>query len=339
MSATTTAASLEHVIGPEGLFVLNVRDGTVRLRGTDGDAVRVTDSDGDPADHFLVERGEGSLALRAVKGLRIRVGKGHGSGRSRLEVQVPRMATLVVESTRADVTGEDVAGEQRYQTVSGDIDLDRVRGLVTIDAVSGDVRLNASGALRLRARTVSGDLAARAGRLDETIIATTSGDVSIAGELTPDGDHRIETVSGDTLLALVGGARIELSTVTGDIDANVPHRTEGGRDRRVLIVGDGRARLSARSMSGDVRIVRPRPFESGPDGAAEPVSPAPPAPPAEPGSTPSRDPSDAAIAAAYEEARLGILRSLERGEIDVVEAGRRLEALDTADVPGSDTDV
>jgi hypothetical protein len=35
------------------------------------------------------------------------------------------------------------------------------------------------------------------------------------------------------------------------------------------------------------------------------------------------------IAVAYEEARLRILRSLERGEIDVAEAGRRLEALDS----------
>ncbi|HEY6012664.1 MAG TPA: hypothetical protein VIU37_01605, partial [Candidatus Limnocylindrales bacterium] len=38
-----------------------------------------------------------------------------------------------------------------------------------------------------------------------------------------------------------------------------------------------------------------------------------------------------AIAAAYDDARLRILRSLERGEIDVTEAGRRLEMLDNGD--------
>jgi hypothetical protein len=38
-----------------------------------------------------------------------------------------------------------------------------------------------------------------------------------------------------------------------------------------------------------------------------------------------------AIAAAYDDARLRILRSLERGEIDVAEAGRRLEQLDSGD--------
>jgi hypothetical protein len=46
-----------------------------------------------------------------------------------------------------------------------------------------------------------------------------------------------------------------------------------------------------------------------------------------------RAPSNGAIAAAYDDARLRILRSLERGEIDVAEAGRRLETLDAGDVP------
>ncbi len=40
---------------------------------------------------------------------------------------------------------------------------------------------------------------------------------------------------------------------------------------------------------------------------------------------------NSAIAAAYDDARLRILRSLERGEIDVAEAGQRLEALDGID--------
>jgi hypothetical protein len=52
------------------------------------------------------------------------------------------------------------------------------------------------------------------------------------------------------------------------------------------------------------------------------VSPAPEAP----------ELPNGAIAAAYEAARLRILRSLERGEIGVAEAGRRLETLDAGDV-------
>ena len=39
-------------------------------------------------------------------------------------------------------------------------------------------------------------------------------------------------------------------------------------------------------------------------------------------------PRNGAIVAAYEDARLAVLRALERGEIDVVEAERRFAALD-----------
>jgi hypothetical protein len=190
----------------------------------------------------------------------------------------------------------------------------------------------ATGELRLRARTVSGDLEVRAGRLAEVSAATTSGDLAIAGELAPDVTHKIETVSGDTVLALAGGARIEVTTVTGDVSADVPHRSERADGRRVLIVGDGRARLVASTMSGDVHIAKARahdvPVAAVPALAppTPPTAPQPPEPPA-PASH-----SDAAIAVAYDEARLRILRSVERGEIDVAEAGRRLEALDAAGV-------
>jgi hypothetical protein len=42
----------------------------------------------------------------------------------------------------------------------------------------------------------------------------------------------------------------------------------------------------------------------------------------------AEQPASGALAAAYDDARLRILRSLERAEIDVAEATRRLEALD-----------
>ena len=49
--------------------------------------------------------------------------------------------------------------------------------------------------------------------------------------------------------------------------------------------------------------------------------------------------ANGAIAAAYDDARLRILRSLERGEIDVAEAGRRLEQLDAGDAASSNEEA
>lgn len=322
MTAAITG-SIEHSIGAEGLFVLQLGSGDVRLHGSDGEIARVEDRHGHAiVDEFDVEAGEGTLAVRARKGLRIKIGPGRHDTPD-LEVHVPRRATIVVETSSGDLTGVDLAGEQRFHTASGDIDLTRISGAVSIEAASGDVDLTATGELRLKARTVSGDLAVRAGVLTEVFAATTSGDLAIAGELAPGGTHKVETVSGDAVLALAGGARIEVSTVTGDVSADGPHRTERTDGQRVIVVGDGRATLVVRTMSGDVHVAKAKGLDIRVDAA-----PSVPAAQPEPAS-----PSDAAIAAAYEDARLTILKQLERGEIDVTEAGRRLEALDAADIP------
>jgi hypothetical protein len=99
--------------------------------------------------------------------------------------------------------------------------------------------------------------------------------------------------------------------LSSDADISVPHRSEGSRDRRRYIVGDGAASVLFSSMSGDVAARESRRFnDSVPPPPAAPAPPAPPAPPAAPALTADE--------------QLEILRALERGEIDVEEANERL---------------
>ena len=107
-------------------------------------------------------------------------------------------------------------------------------------------------------------------------------------------------------------------------------RAEGGRGRRSLAIGTGGPLLTFRSMSGDLRVVRPGPVAAAP--TARRPRHRPPTAAARPRADGRRRRRpNGAIALAYDDARLRILRSLERGEIDVAEAGRRLEALDDGD--------
>ena len=48
--------------------------------------------------------------------------------------------------------------------------------------------------------------------------------------------------------------RLEAQTIAGDVRANGPHATEGGRGRRTLVVGNGSVGLTVRTTSGDVRL-------------------------------------------------------------------------------------
>ncbi len=320
-----TGSALEHAIGADGLLAIHMRDGEIQFRGVEGDTVRVRDrNDHDLADMFSIEAGLGSLSLKAGRGLEIIVGRtslrrGQGGHTPELEVDLPRGASLVFEAGSTDIEADGLIGDQRYRTASGDVDLRAVGGALSVDAVSGDIRITAVETATIAARSVSGDVAIRAATLSALQVTTTSGDVGVAGRLAGQGPYAIETVSGDGLLEPSGDIEVEMSSVTGDLSSDLDARPVSGHGRRTLVVGSGGPILTFRSMSGDLHVGR--------RAAVDPV-------PAAERPTSDRAPN-AAIAQAYEEARLQILRSLERGEIDVREAGRRLEQLDSGDVPPS----
>ncbi len=330
----TTAAhptSIEHVIGAGGTCVLRVRSGDTRLIGIPGDTVRIRSMDGRPLDTFDVDAADGRLTVQARGRVDLPFGRSGGIRTVDLVVEVPARATLVLEGASGDIQANGLIGEQRYRTASGDIRLTGAGGTISAEGVSGDIDVTAIATLALTARTVSGDLSVRAATITSLRATTTSGDVRVAGRLDGPGPFNLETVSGDALLAPANDIRLEGGTVVGDIHADVPARTEGAAGQRVLVTGAGGPTISFRSMSGDLRLVRATALpdvdtSAAPDPADAPSDATASAQPDETPATPRRpvgssvDPD--------EDARLTILRALEHGEIDVVEAGRRLEALD-----------
>jgi hypothetical protein len=322
-------ASLEHPLGAEGLVSIRLRDGDVRIRGVDSDRVTIRDVDGrDLSGMFAIVLGEGTVSLRSSRGLDRSRAVG-GRLTPDLDIELPRRATVVVETASADIEVDGLAGDQRYRTASGEVQLRAVTNRIAVEAVSGDVDVLATGEAEVTMRTVSGDVALRAATLRSVQATTTSGDIKVAGRLLGPGPFRIVTVSGDMLLAPVGDVRVEMATLSGDLASELDGLTESGRGLRSLRVGSGEPLVEFRSMSGDLSIVRPTAVSARTtlSGDAAPDASAPPSDaPTE--RLPATAPANGAIAAAYEDARLRILRSLERGEIDVEEAGLRLEALD-----------
>jgi putative adhesin len=326
MTTTTTGSRLEHRIGADGLFSLQLRSGDVRFTGVDGDTTTVLERGGhDLGAAFEIVLGDGSLSLHDLRGA-----AGSRGGGDDLEISLPRRATVVVETASGDVDVDGLTGDQRYRTSSGDLRLRGVGGGIVVQGISGDVNVVAAADADVTLTTVSGDVELRAATLRSLSVASTSGDAKVAGRFAGQGPFSIETVSGDVLLAPAGDVRMEMRTVSGDLSSDVGGRIESGRGRRSVSIGSGGPTLAIRSMSGDVTVVRPVAFtadlEPGIEAPATHATGADEDDPAEPAT-----PANEAIAATYEDARLRILRSLERGEIDVTEAGRRLEALDDGD--------
>lgn len=327
---TNTGSEISHQIGATGRFTLRIPSGDVRIQGTESDVARVRERNGRSlADRFEVGLENGSLEVVARKrfGITFSIDRHQwGAGSADLDIEVPATATVVVDTASGDITTHGLLGSQRFRTASGDLALQATGGDIELDDVSGDVRIDSTGVLDLCGKTISGDLRVRAPRLSRFDMATTSGDMQLDAQLTGKGPFSIKTISGDVTLVARGDLQVEAQTITGDLVSEVNHRRESLPGRKLLVIGRPGPVLAFKSVSGDLEIVEAREQQvtemtdsdfPGRPGGSEPT----------PGSL-AADPAQAADPT--ETKRLQILRSLERGEIDVDAATERLAALEDA---------
>jgi len=316
--------NIAHDIGIDGFLFISVTSAEVRLTATDGTEAQLyatfevdapTEAEADAifeSSLLTTEAGEGRLHVAEGDG-----SWGMGSAIDRLVRAIPYLVgatadleavegtapagcRLELRAVSGDVQASGFRGAQRCQSVSGDLRLADAGGSMDIESVSGDISLRAVAPVSLKVNNVSGDLSAEAPIYDSLRIQSVSGDVSVDGELSDATPHAVDTVSGDFRLASASGMTVAVRGMSSDIHSALPHRFEGSADRRRLIVGDGAASVAFNSMSGDLAVTRSRQ-------QAQP--PAPARKPAAPGS---------------ETDRIAVLGALERGEIDVDEAMRRL---------------
>ncbi len=179
---------------------------------------------------------------------------------------------LDVASTSGDVTGSGLR-RARVRTVSGNVDLQDLRGPVAVETTSGDVDLSGV-ADSLSVRTVSGDL--RADRAPRGLLASSgSGDLVVDGAAA--GAVRLRTASGvirfgvdrsarhveavsssgdiEARLADGAGYALSLASTSGTLDCTAPVRVRNvGRHELDGVVGGGGTAVVLRSVSGDIAV-------------------------------------------------------------------------------------
>ncbi len=329
---------LEHEVGLTGALTIRGLDGAVDVRAVEGSSVRVHGTGSKPLeDDFQVVRRDGGLELTAVGTAILGIRWLGGRRCQPIDVEAPRGATITIETASGAIRAVGFAGDQRYQSVSGDIRIDLETARTSVETTSGDVLLRATGRLVAQLLSISGDLRISARTVEAAQVRTTSGDIELGGSFTGSGPYSIGTVSGDVTVAAIGPLRVEGKTVSGDLRTALPHRSGGGAGRRTIEIGDGGPLVAFQSISGDLEVVTgqvpvpdaPSPAEAIPVPMAAATSEPPAAMPA---ATVATDPP-ADDATDLEERRLRVLRDLESGRIAVDEAGRRLADLDRADGP------
>jgi hypothetical protein len=249
-----------------------------------------------------------------------------------LTVELPRAAVTAdparvrIRTANGDVKIDEFVGTVDVTTANGEVETNRTNGEVSIHAANGDLTMNYPKGT-VTARTVSGDLTVFAGDLSRFTLNTVNGDTTVQTALTGDAS-RIDGVNGDVRLDLIfpaaTGGTLSVRSVTGDTHVEAPFRSVAKRTWRIGPGGEGGPSVAVKTVSGDLEARGKlsdevdRPVES--IIAIPPRPPEPPRPPAAPDGPTVPD-------EAVTDPRLAVLQAVERGEIDIDEAMRRLEGL------------
>ena len=330
MSKVATGTSLEHRIGPRGRFSLRQASGDIQILGVEGDTVRVNALDDRPlSDIFDIELGDDRVEIRQRGGFDVGMRLFSRGSSADLRIEVPHGASVSVDTGSADIDASDLSGSKAFRTASGEVRLNRFAGSVEVETVSGEIEIDGSAPLDLQLTSVSGDVQVRVPSVRRLDLGTTSGDIRLDAELAGSGPFAMRSISGDATIVARNGFRVEAESITGDLSSDLPSKRESLPGRKVLVVGRPGPTLSFRSVSGDLHVAEPRvaaPAIATKEEAMDDM----PFTGVEPGDAAGASGADApgAEASNAEDARLEILRALERGEITVAEATDRLSQLD-----------
>lgn len=253
--------------------------GRIQVRVWDKQEVHVGGTLGDGVEKLVIEGNRGNLLVRAQYPRSSNLGSNRTQPTD-LILDVPRLASLEIESVSADVdvlgtagrvleidsvSGDVVVagapGEASLESVSGDMTLTLNSDDVSAESVSGDIQLQGRLAGEVTAETVSGNtrVDTRGERVRSLSLASVSGDASARLGLADGGRIRAESVSGDVRLHLPRSlsARVSGETFSGDLSApgaRVERPKYGPGASLEHRYGDGRGEISIETFSGDAEL-------------------------------------------------------------------------------------
>jgi DUF4097 and DUF4098 domain-containing protein YvlB len=196
-----------------------------------------------------------------------------------IQVSVPRgvrvvtrtnTGTITVKDTWGDVDAESSSGnvlvvgarDVEATNLSGDLDVRQSSGSVTLSSNNGDCAVSeAKGSVE--ASSVSGDVLVRKSWSRIVRLETTNGTISFESEIMPDGRYEFISHDGGILLALpkTASAQVGIATWSGTVQSEFPITLRPGftadsvgTKRYTFTLGQGSARITAETFSGDVSI-------------------------------------------------------------------------------------
>jgi DUF4097 and DUF4098 domain-containing protein YvlB len=268
LAAAEQKVDEKRAAAPDGTVEIENAAGSIRVMGWGRNEVTVTGTLGPGA--------EGLDLSGSAKHTRIEVETDrnpHGVV-SDLEVHVPAGSRVEIESFSANISVSDVTGAVSAETVNGtitvtgaarEVSASTVQGAIDIsgpissvqaEAVNGPVTVKGVRGT-INASTVNGRLSVSGSSFEKAELEAVSGSIVFDGSLAADADLEAQAVSGNVELSLPGdtSAQVSVSTFSGSVENGFGPATSRGRHGRVdseLTLGDGDARISIETMSGNI---------------------------------------------------------------------------------------
>lgn len=260
-----------------GSVDLSLISGRIRVTGWDQPTVKISATIDEGLLRFSANSSRVTLSVDDEDGGGGRHRNRH-VGEARYEVSVPRGVRLILEAVSGDVNARGSQGEIEASSVSGDVDIAdgartvsvesvsgsahaaQVNGNLRIETVSGDLRAeNVTG--NVEASSVSGDIRLVGIQSKDVRTETVSGSITYTGTIEPSGRYSYESHSGTINLNIPrnAGAQFSVETFSGGVSADfpitIPPGTKRGREGHMeFTIGDGRARVTAQTFSGEIVI-------------------------------------------------------------------------------------
>lgn len=253
--------------------IVNVA-GSIEVSGWDQPLVDVSGTIGDKVERVDVTGGGNHTTVRVV----LPSGSSWmGDSSAHLKIRVPHGSSLDVSLVSADLVVSAVDGNQKLQTVSGNIS-GSAGGNLQVNTVSGDVRMTTHDDHAMQIKTISGDLVVKGadgdvqvktvsgdaeltlGNLSNARFESVSGDMQLSGTLAPTGQFDATSVSGDLRVKFAAqpDADIDVQSFSGSIsNCFGPKPSEehyGPGSRLNFRSGKGGGRVHIDTKSGDVSV-------------------------------------------------------------------------------------
>jgi DUF4097 and DUF4098 domain-containing protein YvlB len=235
---------------------INIPVGDIEVETADGDETVITVEGTEKlVEQTIVEQRGRTIVveLRGKKAFGITIAIGDfsfGNNRLKIRARIPHASDAQVETAAADVELRGRLGRVTTKSASGDLRVDgEIERELTVKTVSGDVRAARVGG-ELRVQSVSGDV--RAESVGGSVEAkSVSGDLRV--QSVREGRVNVTSVSGDIEIGVAPGTNLDVDagSLSGDLTSEVPLGSEpgGDADGPTLVV-------RGKTVSGDFKVFR-----------------------------------------------------------------------------------